>query len=174
MSQNIIQLTSQPQFVMSTNTTTTQGGKISLVPTNFLLKSQTQTQQQQQQQQKNQITFKSPQIMYTSRPNGTATTNSMQVPIQTTGSKNGMPMKVLLVNRLQQNPQQTSEKSLTTSPSTPPLTPFQMRPPPNMRPILPKPKTPTEDEDEPRSSPRKPFKYPFLRQSGSMGSSSKL
>lgn len=77
-----------------TTTTTTSQGKISLVPTNILLKPS----------QPNNITFKqSPQILYTKAPSSTPTSNSLSTMTMSSAAGGSGTMQVLVVNRLQNN-----------------------------------------------------------------------
>lgn len=80
---------------ITTNATcTTTQGKISLVPTNILLKPT----------QPNNITFKqSPQIIYTKAPSSTPTSNSLSTVTMSSAAGGSGTMKVLVVNRLQNN-----------------------------------------------------------------------
>lgn len=74
------------------NTSTTTQGKISLVPTNILLKPT----------QSNNITFKqSPQILYTKAPSSTATSNSLSTVTMSSAAGGSGTMQVLVVNRVQ-------------------------------------------------------------------------
>lgn len=76
------------------NTNTASQGKISLVPTNILLKPT----------QPNNITFKqSSQILYTKAPSSTPTSNSLSTVTMSSAAGGSGTMQVLVVNRLQNN-----------------------------------------------------------------------
>lgn len=83
------------------NSATVSGNKISLVPTNYLMK-QTVTSQAG----KTQFSFKPQQFICKQ------TTSNGSTVLQTTSS-NGMPMKVLLVNTLQKPNQSSSSSSVS-------------------------------------------------------------
>lgn len=105
--------------ITTNSSTTTPQGKISLVPTNILLKPT----------QPNNITFKqSPQILYTKAPSSTSTSNSLSTVTMSSAAGGSGTMQVLVVNRLQNNttelntiniPKETIVPVTSTSANTP-------------------------------------------------------
>lgn len=90
--------------VFATNQQTpisSQAGKISLVPTNLLLKPQNQQPIQIRPQPQHRIIYTKPTVHHQVTPTASIMTSGATAATATTGTAQQVPMKVLLVNTLQ-------------------------------------------------------------------------